>query len=766
MRDEFDDAFDSMDDEAAPAPSAPTPSGRFTAAPPPASAPPPWEGSLNDAQSQAVTQLDGAILVLAGAGTGKTKVLTTRLAELIYHKKAQPYEILCVTFTNKAAKEMRHRVEALIGDAARDIWLGTFHSIGVKILRKHADLVGLGSDLTILDSDDQNRLIKRIIEEDSVNIDTKRFPPRLISHFIQRWKDRGESPEDIRFDSAGGDGIPYDKISQIYTSYQARLQQLNAADFGDLLLYNLKIMKQNHDVLEMYQEKFKYILVDEYQDTNTAQYLWLRLLAQKRQNICCVGDDDQSIYGWRGAEIGNILKFTKDFPNALTVRLERNYRSTSHILSAASGLIAKNNERLGKTLWTQGNQGEKIKVVGHWDHSKEARYAANEIANIKSKGGSLGQVAVLVRAGFMTRAFEEQLLKFGIAYKVIGGAKFYEREEIRDAIAYLRLMANPSDNLAFERIVNKPARGIGDTLLNHVIAYAKSYGGGYFHAAEKLSVSDEIKAVQANKLEAFVNLISKKQRHVQLQVEVSEEDFPPHVLAQQILQDSGYLQMWQKKIHSDPQAEGRLENINELFLALQEFDSVGQFLEHVALVTDQDSIEDNNAVSLMTLHASKGLEFDYVFLPGWEEGLFPNQRSMDEGGNKGVEEERRLAYVGITRAKSNVWISYANSRFVHGNWVNSLPSRFLDELPVDDLLIMTSDDNGVAEVMHRAPEERAVYKKPVNAVEFNSGDTCRHKKFGQGVVLEGGDGIIRVEFVGGVEKSISALYLELVNAVE
>ena len=607
------------------------------------------------------------MLVLAGAGTGKTRVLTTRIAHILWTRRARPNEILAVTFTNKAAREMKERIGHLLGGGAEGMpWLGTFHSIGMRILRRHAELVGLSSNFTILDTDDQIRLIKQLIQAEK--LDEKRWPARQFAGLIDGWKNKGLVPGKVppgeAFSFANGRAI------ELYAAYQKRLKELNAADFGDLLLENLRLFQENPDVLKQYHRWFTYILVDEYQDTNVAQYLWLRLLAQGSRNICCVGDDDQSIYGWRGAEVDNILRFEKDFPGAVVIRLEHNYRSTAHILGAASKLIARNVGRLGKTLRTDAGAGGKILVRGVYDDSEEARLTAEDIDRLRREGVALNHMAILVRASFQMRAFEDRFVTMGMPYRVIGGPRFYERQEIKDAIAYLEVMQNPAADLKFERIVNVPKRGLGDQTVQAVFQLARGEGLSLFHAARLITETEELKPAARKSLRALT------------------EDFArwrglagamPHTdLAELILDESGYTAMWQKD--KSPQAQSRLENLKELIRFMGEFDSLGAFLEHVSLVMDVDQTGDGDRVSVMTLHGAKGLEFDVVFLPGWEEGLFPHQRALDENGNEGLEEERRLAYVGITRAKRLLTISFAQNRRVHGSWQSAMPSRFLDEL--------------------------------------------------------------------------------------
>ena len=636
---------------------------------PPQAPPGGYLGGLNPEQRQAVEATEGAVLVLAGAGTGKTRVLTTRIAHLIATGKAWPSGILAVTFTNKAAREMRERVGHLVGAAGEGMpWLGTFHSIGTKVLRRHAELVGLKSDFTILGTDDQLRLLKQVIAAD--DIDEKRWPARQLAGFIDGWKNRGLQPSQVPAGEAGA--FANGRGAKLYAAYQARLKTLNATDFGDLLLECLRLWRDNPDVLEGYQQRFKYMLVDEYQDTNVAQYLWLRLLAQARKNLCCVGDDDQSIYGWRGAEVDNILRFEHDFPGAVVIRLERNYRSTGHILAAASGLIAKNTERLGKTLRTEDVPGEKVTVTGAWDSEEEARQVGEAIESIhQTKSQPLSQVAVLVRISAQMREIEDRFVTLGLPYRVIGGPRFYERAEIRDALAYLRATAQPADDLAFERIVNTPKRGLGDATIQTMHAYARRARVPLMQAARFLVESDELKPKPRATLRSLMKDFERWQALM--------DRTPHHELARIILEESGYTDMWQKDRSAD--AAGRLENLKELVRSMEEFNDLQGFLEHISLVMDANDGEDNERVSLMTLHAAKGLEFDTVFLPGWEEGLFPSQRALDESGRAGLEEERRLAHVGLTRARKSARIYFATNRRIHGMWNTTVPSRFIDDLP-------------------------------------------------------------------------------------
>lgn len=629
---------------------------------------PPWLSGLNAPQREAVLTTEGPVLVLAGAGTGKTAALTARLAHLLYTKKAWPSEILSVTFTNKAAREMRERVGRIVGDVVEGMpWLGTFHAIGAKMLRRHAELVGLHSNFTILDTDDQLRLLKQLIL--AADLDEKRWPARQLAGLIDGWKNKGLVPADI--DAGESELYANGRGRELYATYQARLIALNACDFGDLLLHMLTILKRDRAVLADYQRRFKYIMVDEYQDTNSVQYLWLRLLAQERKNICCVGDDDQSIYSWRGAQVENILKFEKDFPGAKVIKLEQNYRSTPHILAAASGVIANNSGRLGKTLWTDESEGEKVRVLGVWDGPEEARRVGDEIEACQRAGKSLDEIAILVRAQHQTREFEDRFISIGMPYRIVGGFRFYERSEIRDALAYLRVVAQPADDLAFERIVNVPKRGLGDKAVQKVHQLARAEGVPLTVAAARILDTDELTSAARR---ALGNLVGDMARWRGMAA-----DLPHPELARQVLDESGYTAMWQAE--KSAEAAGRLENLGELVRAMEEYENLGAFLEHVSLVMDNEAQADEAKVTIMTIHAAKGLEYDTVFLVGWEEGLFPSQRALDEGGIASLEEERRLAYVAITRARRRAIILHAANRRIYGQWTSSLPSRFVGELP-------------------------------------------------------------------------------------
>jgi DNA helicase-2/ATP-dependent DNA helicase PcrA len=647
---------------------------------------PAYLAGLNPPQREAVLTTEGPVLVLAGAGTGKTAALTARLAHLIASRLAWPSQILSVTFTNKAAREMKNRVSQISGGAIEGMpWLGTFHSVAARMLRGHAELVGLQSNFTILDTDDQLRVLKQLIG--AANLDEKRWPARQLAGLIDRWKNRGWTPEQV--DAGESEGFAAGRGSDLYAQYQERLKTLNACDFGDLLLHMLRIFRAHPDVLGGYRDRFRYILVDEYQDTNQAQYEWLKLLCEPRRNLCCVGDDDQSIYSWRGAEVANILKFEHDFPGAKVIRLEQNYRSTSHILAAADGLIAHNAGRLGKTLWTDAGEGETVRVIGIWDGPEEARRIGEEIESHQIRGGSLDDVAILVRAQFQTREFEERFIAIGLAYQIIGGFRFYERAEIRDAIAYLRLIAQPADDLAFERIVNQPKRGLGDKAIATIHRHARATQQPLLLAAASILGTDELTPQARRSLGNFVADIARWREMSGSfspgfpgegdRAERGGGGLPHPELARIMLDESGYTAMLQ----ADRSAEsaGRLENLAELARAMEEYETLQAFLEHVSLVMDNDEARQGDRVTIMTIHAAKGLEFDIVYLPGWEDGVFPSQRALDEGGLAALEEERRLAYVAITRARRKATILHAANRRIYGQWTSSIPSRFLAELP-------------------------------------------------------------------------------------
>ena len=729
---------------------------------------PPYLAGLNDAQRQAVEAMDGPVLVLAGAGTGKTRVLTTRLAHLLATGRAWSSQILAVTFTNKASLEMKSRVEAILGRSTESMWLGTFHALGARILRRHAELAGLKPNFTILDTDDQLRLVKQVME--ASHMDIKRWPPRGLLAVIERWKDRGLTPQKVSTEEIGE--YAAGQSLDIYRAYQQRLKTLNAVDFGDLLLHCLTLFSEHGDVLADYQERFRYILVDEYQDANVAQYLWLRFLARSHHNICCVGDDDQSIYGWRGAEVGNILRFEKDYSGAKVVRLEQNYRSTPHILGAASGLIAHNQGRLGKTLWTGEEAGAKVVLRGVWDGEEEARVAGEEIEALQRKGHALSEIAILVRAGFQLREFEERFITLGLPYRVIGGPRFYERREIRDAIAYFRVIFQPDDDLAFERIVNLPRRGIGDVAMQTLHHLARAENLSLTAAAARLVETDELKLRSRTPLAGLLEQFAlwRDQAREMLHFE----------LAEQVLDGSGLTAMWQED--KSPDAPGRLENLKELVTAIEEFETLPGFLEHVSLVMEATENAHGDMVNLMTLHGAKGLEFDTVFLPGWEEGVFPHQRAMDEEGARGLEEERRLAYVGLTRARRNVAISFAANRHLYGSWESCLPSRFIDEIPEEHTerdsapgLYGAARDGGLAEdtpgfdyapAIEDSARTRVIegHARPGNKVQsqvrtpqnIETSDEVFHTKFGYGRVRSVDGDKLEIAFETGVKKVLES----------
>ncbi len=736
----------------------------------------PYLAALNDAQLRAVEAVDGPVLVLAGAGTGKTRVLTARLAHILATGRAFPSELLAVTFTNKAAREMRARLEAIIGHAADGVWLGTFHAIAARILRRHAEAVGLKSSFTILDSDDQVRLLKQILQAE--DIDERRWPARILLAIIQRWKDRGLGPDKVS--RADADSFADGRAIMLYERYQERLQTVNAVDFGDLLLHNLAIFTANPDILADYHRRFRYVLVDEYQDTNVAQYLWLRLLAQARRNLCCVGDDDQSIYSWRGAEIGNILRFESDFPGATIIRLEENYRSTSRILGAAAGMIAHNRGRLGKTLWTQAGDGDKVIVRALWDAEEEARWVGDEIEALQRKGHALSEIAILVRAGFQTREFEERFIALALPYRVIGGPRFYERQEIRDALAYLRLVNQPADDLAFERILNTPRRGVGSATVQQLHTLARADHLPLVEAARVLIAGDRLRPAARNALAAFISALDRWREQAG---RVTHTD-----LVQAVLDESGYTQMWQAE--RSPDAAGRLENLKELVVAMAEFENLGGFLEHVSLVMDNAADSAGDMVNLMTLHSAKGLEFDTVFLPGWEDGLFPNQRAMEENGLAALEEERRLAYVGLTRARHRGYVSFAANRRIHGQWQSAMRSRFVDELPSEHIEIVAElglqpgaardaayaggwggvDLRSTAAASPWAERRRPVLIEagpvPRRGAEirrvggFKVGDRVFHQKFGYGAVTAVEDNKLAIRFEHAGDKKVMDAYVE------
>ncbi|WP_425078610.1 ATP-dependent helicase [Ruegeria denitrificans] len=756
---------------------------------------------LNPAQREAAERLKGPVLILAGAGTGKTRTLMSRVAFLVRNGLARPNEILAVTFTNKAARDMKLRLSELPYQVKHPIpWMGTFHSICAQLLRRHAELVDLKANFTILDADDQLRLLKQLLKVN--NIDEKRWPPRNLAGVIDDWKNRALTPDKVPASDAGAYN---NKGIDLYAQYQTRLRELNAVDFGDLLLHMITIFQNHEDLQKRYQRWFKYIVVDEYQDTNVAQYLWLRLLINDERNICVVGDDDQSIYGWRGAEVGNILRFEKDFPGAYVVRLEQNYRSTPHILAAASNVIRGNENRLGKELWTEAEEGHKVNLIGHWDGEEEARWIGEEIDAMQ--GGTRGirpmnldEIAILVRASHQMRAFEDRFLTIGLPYKVIGGPRFYERMEIRDAMAYFRLVVSPEDDLAFERIVNTPKRGLGDKAQQTIQMTARENGVSLVEGARIAVDNGLIKGKGGKALRELIDGLARWNAMTRgPRIEVDDDSViddgspmrfgaPEHThieLAQIILDESGYTAHWQND--KTPEAPGRLENLKELVNQLDNFENLQGFLEHVSLVMDNEQDSDGAKVSIMTLHAAKGLEFPAVFLPGWEDGLFPSQRSMDESGLKGLEEERRLAYVGITRAEEVCTISFAANRRVFGQWQNSMPSRFIDELPEEHVEVLTppglyGGGQPTAGIETRAAEAN-VYNSPgwrrmqarqgqygmsqpresrntvidaTAVASFTLGERVFHQKFGYGAVVGIEGDKVEVEFdKAGTKKVVS-----------
>lgn len=748
-----------------------------------------WLEQLNPEQKQAVETTEGPVLVLSGAGTGKTKVLTTRLAYILATGKAQPWNCLVVTFTNRAAREMKERVQKMIGDVANSVWLGTFHSVCVKILRNHAELVGLHANFTILSEDDQKRVIKQISEAEG--IDDKKYPPQAVLDKISRWKDKGLTIDKIQNE------YKENVLTHLYKKYQERLLELNCVDFGDILLYALNILLSNPDVLEKYQSKFKYIMVDEYQDTNVTQYLFLRLLSQKSRNLCCVGDDDQSIYSWRGAEIENILRFEKDFNDAQTIRLERNYRSTANILAAASCLISHNDGRLGKTLKVAENSpaqncdNTKIKVVSNYNGEDEARYVVDQIDYHLRNGAQYSDMAVLVRTAFQTREFEEKFIAEAIPYQVIGGPKFYERAEIRDALAYFRVILQPHDDLAFERIINKPTRGIGAKSIEKIQQEARFNQISMYMAVEKMLAENQFSGkAKANLADLIANFEQWRK---------ALNAVTPDELATQVLEDSGYFEML--KMDKSVDAPGRIENLKELISVMgdaEKYSTLADFLEHVSLVMDNDDALNTNKVMLITLHSAKGLEFDIVFLPGWEEGLFPHQRALDEGGAEALEEERRLAYVAITRARKQCYILTALNRRVYGQWQNNIPSRFINELPPANIEICNNaakfynnyntynDDvqyGGYSNNYHRPNNYTSTYTKTAkkgNRYGFSDYSSTRsnsnnipydrrligtrvyHQNFGYGKIIAAEENCMEVNFDKYGRKKIMSSYLEKV----
>ena len=725
---------------------------------------------LNPEQRLAVETLDGPLLVLAGAGTGKTRVLTTRFAHILLTGRAYPGQVLAVTFTNKAAREMRERVGAILGRPVEGLWLGTFHALCARMLRRHAAQVGLTASFTILDTDDQVRLLKQVME--AARVDAKRWPAPQMMGVIQRWKDRGLTPERVGAaeDTEFGGGA----ARRVYADYQARLVALNAADFGDLPLHVTELLRSDPEVLALYHRAFRFILVDEYQDTNLVQYLWLRLLAQRPDeapNLCCVGDDDQSIYSWRGAEVENILRFEKDFPGASVIRLESNYRSTAPILAAASALISHNAGRLGKTLRPGRNDssGEKLRVASVWDSDEEARLVGERIEELQRAGDSLAEMAILVRAGFQTRAFEERLITLGLPYRVVGGLRFYERAEIRDAIAYMRVVVSPADDLAFERIINLPRRGVGEVALQTLHREARARGVPLLEATSLLLGAGALKGKMREALGELVGLLGRVRDALGREGHVG--------VVAGLLEESGYMEMWRRD--KSPEAPGRVENLRELVRALADFETLGGFLEHVSLVMETDEASDAR-VNLMTLHGAKGLEFDNVFLPGWEEGLFPSQRSLDEGGNAALEEERRLAYVGITRARRRAMISHAANRRIYANWQSSVPSRFVDELPEEEVervgsaaiaretRLMAPNFSGsvfsgqfpLVAARPRTVEAWEVGERAKRPDPIEVGARVFHQKFGYGRVVAVDEDRLEIEFEKAGAKRVKDSFVE------
>ena len=681
--------------------------------------------NLNEQQRIAVSETNGPLLVLSGAGTGKTKVLTTRLANLIYKRLAKTNEILAVTFTNKAALEMKQRVEKILNIPVEGMFIGTFHSIGVRFLRKHSNLVNLKNDFTILDTSDQLRLLKQVIS--FLNLDEKRYVPKNFLYMIDQAKNLGLLPEDINNHEfeIKTDG----KFGTIYKAYQERLKNFNSVDFGDLITLPVKLFKKNPEIQNFYQKKFKYILVDEYQDTNGAQYMLLRLLTGEKRNICCVGDEDQSIYGWRGAQLKNILNFDRDFVDAKIIRLEQNYRSTGNILKTASSLISENEERIGKDLWTSDSNGEPVKILNLENDEAEALYIAREIRNLDRNKVKLSDIAILTRASFQFKDIEDRFLKEGIKYRVVGGLRFYERAEIKDALSYFRLLINKSDNLAFERIINTPKRGMGKVFIQRLYEFSNEENTSLYEALDRLVDLKDMKNQQLSKSKQFLQILNNHSKML-------EKDDHSDV-AGSLLEEVGYIEMLQAD--KTPEADGKLENLKKLVSDIKNRNSIYEFLEEVSLLTDILSNSDGlEKISLMTLHSAKGLEFNYVFLPGWEEGIFPNQRSLDENGNKGLEEERRLGYVGITRARKKLYISYVNFRKQYNYSIyRSIPSRFLSELP---------DDN--CKVLKISTKEKVDKQKLSSLVntKFDIGDKVSHDQFGKGLVLGIYDDQLHIRF--------------------
>ena len=720
--------------------------------------------SLNSAQSQAVQHLDGPLLVLAGAGTGKTRVLTHRVAKILADTPTPAYRILCVTFTNKAAREMRERIHALAGDSAENLWLGTFHSLAVRVLRKYAtpEELGIDSNFLIVDSDDQHRLVRQILQE--MHLDPKEIRPGKVLPFIQGWKDRALEPDRVPTEERRAlEGLAVD----VYARYQRRLQSMNACDFGDLLLYNIKLFAHDPDVLLYYQQRFRYILVDEYQDTNMIQNLWLSLLAHQHRQLCCVGDDDQSIYGWRGAEIRNILEFQQRFSEAKVIRLEENYRSSQNILDGAAGVIAHNTDRLGKELVATRGAGEAIGLAGFWDSRAEARAICDTIMQRHFQGIAYSAQAILIRAGHVSQMLETSLAAVHIPYRMYGGLRFYEREEIRDAVAYLRLIQRPEDDLAFERIINKPTRGIGATSQGKVLDYAESNGLSRMAAVAEMLADQVLSGRAAAAFEAFLALHRRWQERKEV---LSGAD-----LLHEVLQDSGVFEFW--RASGKLEAEAKLENLGELQSAIAEFSSLEAFLEHVALVMDDDRASSQDSVTIMTIHAAKGLEFDYVFLPAWEEGIFPNPRSVDENDSKSLEEERRLAYVAMTRARTRLDMSFARERLMHGQIKATGPSRFLREIPEQALEtpleqvfegLTTRWGQGSTAPRTVAASETTLLRSPTPAARNTAhggtiGQRVQHSRFGIGTITGRETQYYVIEFDDHGQKKISVDFITLLD---
>jgi len=708
---------------------------------------------LNENQLEAVSHINGPLLILAGAGTGKTKVLTSRIVHILNNNIAFPSQILAVTFTNKAANEMKQRVDKFLENVTSSMNIGTFHSIAAKILRRHAELLGYTSGFTIINQDDQLRVTKQLIKD--YNLDEKSVSPKVLLYYINRFKDRAIIPENVSANEA--EHFALGKLNKLYTEYQNRLKNFNAMDFGDLLLNNIQLFNNNLDICLYYQNKFKYILVDEYQDTNIAQYLWLRTLSQNNNNICCVGDDDQSIYAWRGAEITNILRFDKDYPSAKVVRLEKNYRSTQHILNLASKLIANNANRHFKNLWTDRTDGDKVKVINYYDDKEEARAIADEIDMLERlKKTTLSDIAILVRAGYQTRNFEESLNFLGVPYKIVGSTKFYDRLEIKDCIGYIRLLVNKNDNLAFERVVNTPKRGVGNSTIMGVLNVAKEQNISMFDAAKGMIGEKKVKGKAMESLNHFITSIEESNNNLGVGNHAG--------VVKVLLNKAGYIDMW--KNDDKHESRERIDNINELINSLSEYENLQEFLEYISLISDADNVAEDNRVNIMTIHAAKGLEFDTVFLPGWEEGVFPSSKSIEEKKESGLEEERRLAYVAITRAKRNLSISYACYRRIYGDFQASEVSRFINELPKDSYQLVNNYFNSSLALAQKNvisfKDVRKENYKPVKKEKFSIGTKVSHIKFGRGIVLSAEGDIKEIFFEKEGVKKIMSEFLELI----